>query len=558
MEIFKVENVSFKFAESSQPTINNVSFSIEKGSFTVLFGASGSGKTTLIQLLKRELTPNGKREGSIFYKGTLLEEVDAKIAATEIGFVMQKPDDQIVMDTVWHELAFGLENLGMKNPQIRKKLAEMANYFGIGNWFHKKTTDLSGGQKQLLNLASVLIMQPKVIILDEPTSQLDPIATTEFMQTLHRLHEDTGITVILVEHRLEEAFRLASHIMIIENGSVLVQDSPRMIGQTLKKIDEHHPMLRALPAATRIFHGLSLVGNESPITVREGMAVVETYSNTIQEFGNNLAEQTSDEIVMALNDCWFRYDRNLPDIVRNLSVGIRKQEIFCVLGGNGSGKTTLLKLLAGQCKPYKGNVMLYDKKLKKYSMQQLYQKNLALLPQDPKTLFLKSTVRQDYEATAKLMGLGKEEMSMQIEHIVKILDIGSLLDAHPYSVSGGELQKIAIGKMLLLQPKILLLDEPTKGIDVFSKEQLQQLLHHLRAQGMTIIVVTHDMDFAAGIADRCGLFFDGEILAIDALRPFFAHNNFYTTHANKIARQQFPNAITCDDVIQLCLANGLA
>lgn len=558
MEIFKIENVSFTFAESSQPTINNVSFSIEKGSFTVLFGASGSGKTTLLQLLKRELTPNGKREGSIFYKGTLLEEMDAKIAANEIGYVMQKPDDQIVMDTVWHELAFGLENLGMRNPQIRKKIAEMTNYFGINNWFHKKTSELSGGQKQLLNLASVLIMQPKVIILDEPTSQLDPIAATDFMQTLHRLHEDTGVTIILVEHRLEEAFRLASHILVIESGSILAQGSPRTIGQTLMMINEHHPMVQALPAATRIFHGLSLVAKESPITVREGIAFVENYSNTIQDLASDFAKQERDEIVIALKDCWFRYGRDLPDIIKNLSVGFRKQEIFCVLGGNGSGKTTLLKLLAGQCKPYKGNVLLYDKKMKKYSMQQLYQKNLALLPQDPKMLFLQSTVRQDYEVTAKLMGLGKEEMNLQIERVMKMLAIESLMDAHPYSVSGGELQKIAIGKVLLLQPKILLLDEPTKGIDVFAKEQLKQLLQQLRAQGMTIIVVTHDMEFAASIADRCGLFFDGEVLAIDAPRTFFAHNNFYTTPANKIARQQYPNAITCEDVIRLCLTNGLA
>ena len=557
MEIFKVENVNFTFAESSKRALNAVSFTIQQGSFAVLFGASGSGKTTLLQLLKRELTPNGKRDGEIFYKGELLEDIDAKTLASEIGFVMQKPDDQIVMDTVWHELAFGLENMGLSNAQIRKKIAEMTSYFGMGDWFHKKISELSGGQKQLLNLASILIMQPKVLILDEPTSQLDPIAATEFMQTLHRLHEDTGVTIILVEHRLEDVFQFASDIMLIENGSIIAQGSPRIIGQIVKKINEHHIMLEALPTATRIYYGLSTFTNESPITIREGMEFISNYKNEIQELPRNIIEQKIDKPILAMKDCWFRYGRDFPDIVKGVSLKIQKGEIFCILGGNGAGKTTLLKLLAGQCKPYKGYVLLHDKKMKKYSMEQLYKKNIALLPQNPKTLFLQSTIREDYEVTAKLMGFDKMEASLQIERVMKMLHIESLMDMHPHSVSGGELQKIAIGKLLLLQPKILLLDEPTKGIDVFAKKQLQQLLQQLRVQGMTIIIVTHDMDFAAEIADCCGLYFDGEVLAMDVPKSFFAQNNYYTTAANKIARQLYPNAVTCEDVIELCIANGL-
>lgn len=557
MEIFKVENVNFTFAESSKRALNAVSFTIQQGSFAVLFGASGSGKTTLLQLLKRELTPNGKRDGEIFYKGELLEDIDAKTLVSEIGFVMQKPDDQIVMDTVWHELAFGLENMGLSNAQIRKKIAEMTSYFGMGDWFHKKISELSGGQKQLLNLASILIMQPKVLILDEPTSQLDPIAATEFMQTLHRLHEDTGVTIILVEHRLEDVFQFASDIMLIENGSIIAQGSPRIIGQIVKKINEHHIMLEALPTATRIYYGLSTFTNESPITIREGMEFIGNYKNEIQELPRNIIEQKIDKPILAMKDCWFRYGRDFPDIVKGVSLKIQKGEIFCILGGNGAGKTTLLKLLAGQCKPYKGYVLLHDKKMKKYSMEQLYKKNIALLPQNPKTLFLQSTIREDYEVTAKLIGFDKMEASLQIERVMKMLHIESLMDMHPHSVSGGELQKIAIGKLLLLQPKILLLDEPTKGIDVFAKKQLQQLLQQLRAQGMTIIIVTHDMDFAAEIADCCGLYFDGEVLAIDVPKSFFAQNNYYTTAANKIARQLYPNAVTCEDVIELCIANGL-
>ena len=557
MEIFKVENVSFSFKETPKKILKDVSFSINEGDFVVLFGESGSGKTTLLKTLKRELTLFGEIEGDIFYKGTKLNEVDERVCASEIGFVMQKPDDQIVLDKVWHELAFGLENIGLPTTVMRRRIGEMANFFGIHHWFQKKTSELSGGQKQLLNVASAMVMQPRVLLLDEPTSQLDPIAASEFIDLLHKLNRDLGLTIIIVEHRLEEIFPIANKVILLERGEIVLTDHPCYIGQKLKKIDENHSMLSALPSSVRIFNGLDGNG-KSPLTVREGMNYLSTtYENHIPFIGREVSSEGSEEKVLELKNVWFRYERDTPDVLAGIHFDVRKGEIISILGGNGSGKTTLLNVLSGQAKPYRGEYFIDGKKAKKYKGKELYKHHLALLPQDPQTLFIKSTVREDYQEISKVMGYSKEEMTNNIERVTSILSIEDLLDAHPFNLSGGEQQKVALGKVLLLHPKILLLDEPTKGIDVFSKRKLLSVLHDLQKQGITIIIVTHDVEFAALVSDRCGLFFNGDVTSLDSPVEFFSNNNFYTTMANRISRHRYRNAITCEDVIHICQLNGL-
>ncbi len=554
MEIFKVENLSFSFPEQTQEVLKNVTFSVRQGEFVVIFGESGSGKTTLLKLLKKELNPHGKINGNIYYKNQHVDQVDYRTSSSEIGYVMQKPDDQIVMDKVWHELAFGLENLGIATPVIRRRIGEMSNFFGIHHWFHKKTTDLSGGQKQLLNLASVMVMQPKVLLLDEPTSQLDPIAASEFMSILQKLHRDFGLTIIMVEHRLEDALPLADQVLLLESGSLILQDKPTVIGHRLMQMDKHHKMMDALPSAMRIFHGLDGQG-ESPLTVREGIRFLSTYCDNKMDCLAEPVLMDRVDPVLELKNIWFRYERNSPDILASVNIKVNKGEIVSILGGNGSGKTTLLNVLAGLRRPYKGDFLINGQKAKKYKGKELYKHNIALLPQDPQSLFLTSSVREDYIEISKIMNYSKDEMEANIKKITEMLSIVELLDKHPANLSGGEQQKAALGKVLLLQPKILLLDEPTKGIDVFSKKGLHHILLDLKNQGVTIIVVTHDIEFAANISDRCGLFFDKEITSMDTPTTFFKENNFYTTMANRMSRHMFHNAITCEDVIELCKLN---
>ena len=554
MEIFKVENLSFSFPEQSKEVLRDVSFSVRQGEFVVIFGESGSGKTTLLKLLKQELTPHGKRKGNVFYNGMKLETLERRSSSSEIGYVMQNPDEQIVMGKVWHELAFGLENLGVATPIIRRRIGEMAHFFGIHHWFHQKTTDLSGGQKQILNLASVMVMQPKVLLLDEPTSQLDPIAASEFMSMLQKLNRDLGLTIMMVEHRLEEALPLAEQVFLLESGSLIMKEQPSFIGQRLKQLSVQHKMLEALPSAVRIFNGLDGRG-ESPLTVREGMRFLSShYDNQINHLAETMKMEKEDTI-LELKNIWFRYERDLPDVLAGVNLKVKKGEIVSILGGNGSGKTTLLSVLAGLHRPYRGTFLINGQNVKKYKGKELYRHNIALLPQDPKSLFLETTVRADYKQINKIMKFSKTEFESNMNRVVDMLSIEELLDVHPANLSGGEQQKAALGKILLLQPEILLLDEPTKGLDVFSEKILHDILTNLKKQGVAIIIVTHDIEFSAMVSDRCGLFFDKEITSMDTPVSFFSNNSFYTTMANRISRHMYRNAITCDDVIKLCRLN---
>lgn len=541
LEILQIEDLSFCYPETDKKTLDAISLSVESGELAVICGESGCGKSTLLRLIKRELSPYGEKSGEIFYNGIPLAQLDERTAAADIGFVLQNPESQIVTDSVWHELAFGIESLGLSSEVIRRRVAEMASYFGIEGWFHKKTAELSGGQKQLLNLASVMVMQPKILLLDEPTAQLDPIAAADFIATLQKLNRELGLTVLLVEHRLEEVFPIADRVCLMEQGRAVYFDRPDRIGEFFKA-RPFHPMSAGLPAAMRIFEALEQSGTV-PITVREGRRyVTENYGNTVSS-AEPEAYTHSDERAVELKNVWFRYERETPDVMKGVSFEVYKGEHFCILGGNGAGKTTALGVLAGLLKPYRGKVVVNGKKT-------------VLLPQEPQTLFIGKTVYEDLQEACESMKLGKDETAERIAETAERLCISQLLQMHPYDLSGGERQKAALAKLLLLQPEILLLDEPTKGIDPYSKLTFSKLIKGLKEQGITVITVTHDVEFAAANADRCGLFFDGEPVSVDTPENFFSENNFYTTAANRISRGHYKNAILCEDVIALCRANG--
>ena len=568
MELLSVRDLTFTYPKQramtgeTGPALDHVSFSVEEGEFIVLCGESGCGKTTLLKLLKRELSPHGEKSGEIFFHGIRQEELSEEEAACQIGYVLQNPENQIVTDKVWHELAFGLENMGVPTQVIRRRVAEMACFFGIDDWFRKKTTELSGGQKQLLNLASIMVMQPKLLILDEPTSQLDPIAASDFINTLQKINKDLGLTILMTEHRLEEVFPAADRVLVMDHGKLLLAEPPAQAGRDLKRIDQNHKMLCGLPSAVRIYHGLDAEEDGCPLTVREGRAFLEkNYENRIRSLSglkekNGGSPVTDRPIAMRMKEVCFRYEKDSPDVLEGAALTLYEGEIISLLGGNGAGKTTLLSVIAGTNRPYHGKIEIFGKRIGTYKGNELYVRTLASLPQNPQTVFLKMTVREDYEEIGTVMGYGKEELEREIQAMAELLGITHLLDHHPYDLSGGEQQKAAIGKVLLLKPRLLLLDEPTKGIDAWSKKQLGKLLNQLKAQGLTVLMVTHDVEFAAEVSDRCGLFFDHEITSLDTPDEFFGSNQYYTTAANRISRSLYDNAVTCDEVIALCKANG--
>ncbi|GAA0675385.1 MULTISPECIES: ABC transporter ATP-binding protein [Clostridium] len=556
MEILRIENLSFRYAGAKKVALDNISFSINSGDFVVICGESGCGKTTLLKLLKRELAPYGEKKGKIIYRGINQSELDERTSTCDIGYVLQNPENQVVTDKVWHELAFGLENLGYPTEIIRRRVSEMASYFGIQTWFRKNTSELSGGQKQMLNLASIMVMQPKILILDEPTSQLDPIAAADFIGTLQKLNKELGLTIILVEHRLEDVFPIADKVMLLEEGNILLFDFPDQVSSKLRKINGEHKMLTGLPSAVRIFHGLDVEG-ACPLTVKDGRNFLEENYDAKINTLDIIPYCHSERIVLEMKNIWFRYERDLPDVLRGVTFSVYEGETFCILGGNGTGKTTTLNVLAGINKAYRGKTLVQGKKISEFKGNSLYRHNIALLPQNPQMVFLKKTVLDDFQEICKIMEYENSEKEALIQDVSNKLGILHLLDCHPYDLSGGEQQKAALAKMLLLKPKILLLDEPTKGIDTYSKQSLSLILKDLKKEGITIVIVTHDIEFAAINADRCALFFDGEITSIDTPTAFFADNNFYTTAANRIARNLYKNAITCDDVVKLCKMNQL-
>ena len=563
--MYHIKNLTFTYPKRECPALDGIDLTITKGEFVTLCGPSGCGKTTLLRHLKPSSVPHGIRSGSVFFNNTPLVELSAHDAAARIGFVTQSPDNQIVTDKVWHELAFGLESLGLKTPEIRLRVAEMASFFGIQAWFHKSVTELSGGQKKILALASIMVMQPTALILDEPTSQLDPIAASEFLNALGKLNAELGLTVIITEQRLEEAFPLSSRAIVMENGRVIADGTPK--GAALQLLKRDDTMFLAMPTPMRVWAAarlsneeLGVRNEECPITVREGAEWLRNEESrislpvgqagkkecTITPNSSLLIPNSSQPAVemsaVEMSEVWFKYDKNLPDVLKGLSFKANYGEITAILGGNGTGKTTALSLAAGLYAPYRGKIKTDN--------------TVYTLPQNAQSLFVAKTVREDLLEMLSGQKIQNDEKQRRLNEIIKLCRLETLLDIHPYDLSGGEQQRAALAKVLLLQPKILLLDEPTKGFDAEFKQVFAAILRKLAEMGAAVIIASHDVEFCAEYADRCALFFDGGIVTENTTHAFFTGNCFYTTAANRMARDILPDAVTAGDII-LALGGSL-
>ena len=418
----------------------------------------------------------------------------------------------------------------------------------IQSWFHRDVCNLSGGQKQLLNLASIMAMQPEVLILDEPTSQLDPIAASDFLNTVRKINLELGTTVIITEHRLEDILPYADRAIVMGTGEILADGAPGAVCQTL--YEKQDAMFTAMPTPVRVFYGSGGTG-ECPLTVREGRSWL---SRAFEENPPKIAEPTPEEAMpeefdaaVSMKEVWFRYEKDSPDILRGVNMQVPRGSLYAIVGGNGAGKSTTLKAICGTCRAYRGRVLIDGKPLQKYKPSELFRGKLAMLPQDPKSLFVKKTVREDLQEICK-----DEE---KVAEIAALCQVETLLQSHPYDLSGGEQQRAALAKVLLTDPQILLLDEPTKGIDSFFKETFAQILARLKQQGITVIMVSHDVEFCARYADFVSMFFDGQILTTDTPRRFFGSNSFYTTAANRMSRCVFRNAVSVEDVVELYREN---
>ncbi len=544
MQTFTITDLSFTYPTESVPALQNVSLSIEAGSFTVLCGRSGCGKSTLLRQLKPILQPHGTQTGTILFEGKSLSSLSQRTQSARIGFVLQNLDAQLVTDKVWHELAFGLESLGLSTPVIRRRVAEIASFFGIQNWFYKPVCELSGGQKQLVNLASVMALEPSVLLLDEPTSQLDPIAATDFLSTLGRINRELGTTIILSEHRLEDALALSTNVVFLERGRILDTGTASEVGSRLKAAGSD--MFSAMPVPMRIYAG---VPNDlpCPVTVAQGRQWLEAFSETHPLCPVPPAapsEKREGPAAVELDEAFFRYDKQSPDVVKALTLRAYPGELLAILGGNGTGKSTTMGLISGIHRAYRGKVSVLG------TAPQEVSGKIALLPQDPQTLFVKNTVIEDLLSV--LDDAPRDRRKALALEKARLCELMELLERHPYDLSGGEQQRAALCKVLLREPEVLLLDEPTKGLDAEFKRVFARIIRRLCARGVCVIMVSHDAEFCASYASRCAMFFDGAIVAEGTPREFFSSGSFYTTSASRMARGLLPGAITPEDVIAAC------
>lgn len=577
--IFDIDKFSFAYPDGNDESgrtylpdaLRDTELHVRQGEFVVILGRSGCGKTTLLRQLKPSVTPVGKKKGQIIFDGKDICSLDDRMAASQIGFVWQDVNAQLVTDKVWHELAFGLESLGYDNGYVRRRVAEMGSFFGLGDIFHRKVMELSGGQKQLVNLASVMAMSPKVLVLDEPTSQLAPIAANDFINSLVRINRELGTTIIMTEHRLEDVLPVCNRSVVMENGRIIYDGDVRGFAESVRTKRIDRGLYLSMPASVQIYMGLEKnSGKQLPLTVPDarewlvdydrkfrengGAPVVPEIQNRGADEGVNGSENQADNaavdkgdkkrgavngqkdagcreehpVVCSLDEVSFRYERNTGDVLRQVSLDIYANEILMINGSNGCGKSTMLSLIANLYSPYSGKLHIA--------------KNLrtGMLPQNPELLFTRRSVRDE---------LIDAKDRQQLAEIVRFCRLEELLDRHPYDLSGGEKQRLGLAKVLIADPDILLMDEPTKGLDNGFKMQLADMLRKLQKRGKTIVVVSHDIEFCAVAGDRVALLFDGEVAMVGDVRSYMSDNNFFTTAASRISRNILDGAVTVREVL---------
>lgn len=536
MAIYDIKNLTFTYSGQNCPSLKGVNFELQEGGFYVICGKSGSGKSTLLRLLKKEVAPNGEILGEVNYCGQSLRSLDGKKSAAEIAFVFQDIDSQLVCDKVWKELAFGLGNLGYKDEYIASKVAEVAEYFGISKWYDKKISELSGGSKQIVAIAAVMTTNPKVLLLDEPTSMLDPIAKKNLANLLVRINSELGVTIVVVEHNTDSVFSFASKVIVLDGGEVVANVAPSDLPSCMRGKD--YAKYVGLPEFAELFVRLGKT-DDLPQTFVEkknflhNLLAARDDSNCKERPPIKSCEQDNKDIVLQAKDIWFRYDKKGADVVCGANFVLHKDEIVCIVGGNGGGKTTFANILAGVYKPYSG-------KVKKGSTYRV-----AMLPQNAKGLFVESCVQEEMLVLAKLL---KVEKSLA-ESLMKKFELEGIAHLHPYDVSGGEVQRLALAKLFLTNPDVIILDEPTQGMDIAAKDYLKVFLREQTAQGKSVIIITHDLKFASEIGDRIGLFFDGKISSLSSKQEFFGNNFLYTTECSLLTRDMCYGLSNVDEVV---------
>ena len=524
----EVRGLSFAYPGAEAPVLEGLDWYVPQGAFALLVGGTGSGKSTLLSLLKPEISPTGECAGELRVLGESVADMDVRVSAERVGYVFQDPENQIVCETVWHEMAFGLENLGLARDEMRRRVAETSYFFGLEDWLHRDTDTLSGGRKQLLSLAAVLALRPRVLLLDEPTSQLDPVAEKNFLHALFRVNRELRCTVVVATHQPRPMLEYATCAYRIEGGRVREVADIASLGHREGLFSGEVPGWGASRRAkSGVFSSVS--GQLGSLDPRGGApgAKKGLKSGKSAEFeaqiqpqddsgapsragGRRILPKMHGESATTLSEGWFRYDRVSGWVLRGLDVTFSAGAVHAIVGGNGCGKSTMLSVLAKTAKLQRGRMVRGAA-------------SAALLPQNPKALLVAEKVRDELMEWASTCGYDEaaaRECAAQ-------LGLDGLDARHPYDLSGGQRQLLALAKLLLIGPELLLLDEPTKGLDLTSRRIIARALCEHAQAGGTVIMATHDLDFAEQAADDVAMMFDGEIACMEPPADFFADNVFY-------------------------------
>ncbi|MBR3767579.1 MAG: ATP-binding cassette domain-containing protein [Clostridia bacterium] len=549
---FSIKDLSFSYPNEKKKALDNISLDIRSGEFIVISGPSGSGKSTLLSMLKPELTPHGNLQGEIIYFGKEKKLFSQRESSEKIGYLLQNSEYQTVTHSVRTELSFGLENLGLDSKTIRLRIAEISAYFSLEKIIDKKTDELSGGQKQLVCLASILAMHPKAVIFDEPTAQLDPMAAQTLLSTIEKLCRENGITVIITEHRLENIIPQADRLIVLQDGKIIADCPPENLDVSLFPDNEY--IKSSMPFPMRLFARLGYK-EKLPLNIGDGRLILKKLlQKEINDTINREEAKKTENFAVEAKNVWFSYDKK-SYVLNSFNLKIPVGSFFAIMGANAAGKSTAVSLMCGILPCKSGEIKIFGKNIKKYHHNELYNGILAFLPQKCESLFSGNTVLEDLQNALSDSGLSKDEKTAKINETANITNITSILNKHPYDISGGEMQRAALAIVLLKNPKIIFMDEPTKGMDSIFKKQFADIIKNLCKIGVTVIMVSHDTDFCAEHCDRCAMIFDGMCITQSDKYDFFANNYFYTTAANKLAREFFPNAVTEEEVYKLCIKN---
>ncbi|GEO58942.1 ABC transporter ATP-binding protein [Companilactobacillus bobalius] len=528
VEILHFKDYSFKYNNSQKVSLKNIDFSVQTGDFVVLIGETGSGKSTLLKQMLADLAVGKVLSGELV--------TDLSLNNNNFAYVSQFVDNQMVMETPRDELKFVLDNQGCSQNEIQLRITEIASYLGIIDLLDINEKRLSGGQKQLVNLASALILKPKVLLLDEPTSQLDPIAAEKLLQVVHKINEELNVTVLLVEHEIDRAIRYANRLLVMEEGS-LIEDAP--VDKGLRDIYQNPHLKNYLTQVDRLILELNLPTDQQlPLSNKEVGLLINQHRTSLKSVPRKILVDTTAENILEIKRLNFRFDFNGPQIINNVSFELKRGQSYCVIGPNGMGKTTLLKTMTQQLKPQSGKILFAGHKVQ----NDFYQK-VFVLPQNPAILFMEDTVAEEIKYQLQL-----SRRDTTFEAVLEKFSLKGLEKTSPYDLSGGQQEFLALALGFIKNPQILFLDEPTKGLDPNKKLELGQMLNQFQKTGGTVFVNSHDLLFAARFFDQIAMMFDGKISQFTTPTVFFKDKFFYTTEINKALRETFPLALSWEDI----------